>query len=117
MAIRKKPNRRNPAAEPIRKKPNPLTARGLTRVDYKDVTLLRMFLSERGKIRVPPGHRVDRPAATPGRHGHQECQGHGPAALLGYLTAGTRRHADFRSSSVTSPAQPQLMVMPEPPWP
>lgn len=52
MAARKKPQtRRNPAAEPLRKKRNPLLAAGVNVVDYKDVTLLRTFISERGKIR------------------------------------------------------------------
>ncbi|MDF0532516.1 30S ribosomal protein S18 [Tsukamurella sp. 8F] len=34
---------------------NALLARGVTEADYKDVTLLRTFLTERGKIR---GRRV-----------------------------------------------------------
>ena len=44
--------RRAPAPEPKRQKRNPLTAAGVTRVDYKDVSLLRTFISERGKIRA-----------------------------------------------------------------
>ncbi len=43
--------RRRPEPEPTRKKPNPLAASGVDRVDYKDVALLRTFISERGKIR------------------------------------------------------------------
>ncbi|MCP2261972.1 small subunit ribosomal protein S18 [Streptoalloteichus tenebrarius] len=34
-----------------RRKPNPLHRAGVTRVDWKDVALLRTFLSDRGKIR------------------------------------------------------------------
>jgi small subunit ribosomal protein S18 len=34
-----------------RKKANPLHARGLTTVDWKDTALLRTFVSDRGKIR------------------------------------------------------------------
>jgi small subunit ribosomal protein S18 len=52
MAARKTPQtRRTPAPDPPRKKRNPLTAAGISTVDYKDVTLLRTFVSERGKIR------------------------------------------------------------------
>ncbi len=36
---------------PVRRKPNPLDSRGIQAVDYKDVQLLRTFISERGKIR------------------------------------------------------------------
>ncbi|NED94952.1 30S ribosomal protein S18 [Phytoactinopolyspora alkaliphila] len=34
-----------------RKRKNPLDAAGITYVDYKDVNLLRTFISDRGKIR------------------------------------------------------------------
>ncbi|MHA6798324.1 30S ribosomal protein S18 [Bounagaea algeriensis] len=34
-----------------RRKPNLLVREGVTRVDWKDTTLLRKFLSDRGKIR------------------------------------------------------------------
>lgn len=43
--------RRRPAPEIKRQKKNPLAARGIDAVDYKDVALLRTFISERGKIR------------------------------------------------------------------
>lgn len=36
---------------PARRKANPLHQRGLTTVDWKDTTLLRTFVSDRGKIR------------------------------------------------------------------
>jgi small subunit ribosomal protein S18 len=32
-------------------RPNPLDAAGITYIDYKDTTLLRKFISDRGKIR------------------------------------------------------------------
>ncbi|MEU4671520.1 30S ribosomal protein S18 [Amycolatopsis sp. NPDC023774] len=35
-----------------RKRANPLHARGITAVDWKDVDLLRSFISDRGKIRA-----------------------------------------------------------------
>ena len=43
-------------AKPIVRKPkkkqNPLTAASITYIDYKDTTLLRKFISDRGKIRA-----------------------------------------------------------------
>jgi small subunit ribosomal protein S18 len=49
---KKKPRaRRTPLPEIKRQKRNPLKAAAVTRVDYKDVPLLRTFISERGKIR------------------------------------------------------------------
>lgn len=48
---KKRQVRRSPAPEPKRQKTNPLKAAGITHVDYKDVQLLRTFISERGKIR------------------------------------------------------------------
>jgi small subunit ribosomal protein S18 len=36
---------------PARRRANPLHARGLDTVDWKDVALLRQFVSDRGKIR------------------------------------------------------------------
>ena len=43
--------RRAPAASEPRKRPNRLAALGVDTVDYKDVQLLRTFISDRGKIR------------------------------------------------------------------
>ncbi|BBZ26896.1 30S ribosomal protein S18 [Mycolicibacterium madagascariense] len=52
MAHRKKSTARRPSAtEPTRTKANPLTAEGIEHVDWKDVALLRTFVSDRGKIR------------------------------------------------------------------
>lgn len=48
---KKRSLRRVPAPELRRQKRNPLTALGVTTVDYKDTQLLRTFISERGKIR------------------------------------------------------------------
>ena len=33
-------------------RPNPLDAAGITYIDYKDTSLLRKFISDRGKIRT-----------------------------------------------------------------
>ena len=38
--------------KPIKKKANQLKAAGVDSVDYKDVALLRKFISDRGKIRA-----------------------------------------------------------------
>jgi small subunit ribosomal protein S18 len=40
------------ARRPLKRKANPLHTRGITEVDWKDVTLLRTFVSDRGKIRA-----------------------------------------------------------------
>ena len=37
---------------PPKRKANPLHVKGITEVDWKDVTLLRKFISDRGKIRA-----------------------------------------------------------------
>jgi small subunit ribosomal protein S18 len=40
------------ARRPPKRKANPLHTRRITEVDWKDVTLLRTFISDRGKIRA-----------------------------------------------------------------
>lgn len=47
----KRSGTRRPAAAPGRKRANRLTELGASAVDYKDVQLLRSFISDRGKIR------------------------------------------------------------------
>ena len=42
---RKRPQ---PPVKPFKKKPNPLKAAKVTEIDYKDVALLRKFISARG---------------------------------------------------------------------
>ena len=51
----KPPRRRSESTKPAVAKRNLLNDRGITEVDYKDVATLRLFLSDRGKIR---GRRV-----------------------------------------------------------
>jgi small subunit ribosomal protein S18 len=51
MAKRSKHTRRFAQAEPRLAKKNLLKALGVTAIDYKDTARLRMFISERGKIR------------------------------------------------------------------
>ena len=43
---RKRPQ---PPVKPFKKKPNPLKAAKVTEIDYKDVALLRKFISDRYK--------------------------------------------------------------------
>ncbi len=50
---KKNPKKRPSAAEHKKPKRNQLDALGVSHVDYKDVQLLRTFISERGKIRSP----------------------------------------------------------------
>ncbi len=55
MAPKKKAPRakgKDARAKPRKKKVSPIVKDGITYVDYKDVTLLRAFLSERAKIRA-----------------------------------------------------------------
>ena len=52
---KKPPRRRSESTKPAAAKRNILNDRGVTEVDYKDVATLRLFLSDRGKIR---GRRV-----------------------------------------------------------
>ena len=48
----KRNNSKKVRVEPTRRpKKNPLKARGIEAVDYKDIETLRTFISERGKIR------------------------------------------------------------------
>ncbi|MGI5127310.1 30S ribosomal protein S18 [Pseudonocardia sp. CA-107938] len=37
---------------PMKKKANPLHAKGISEIDWKDTALLRQFISDRGKIRA-----------------------------------------------------------------
>ena len=37
---------------PMKKKANPLHAKGIKEIDWKDTALLRTFISDRGKIRA-----------------------------------------------------------------
>jgi small subunit ribosomal protein S18 len=41
-----------PLRRPLKRKVNPLYARRITEVDWKDTALLRTFVSDRGKIRA-----------------------------------------------------------------
>ena len=51
MAVKRAPSKKIRAEQARRPKKNPLIAAGIEVVDYKDVNLLRTFISDRGKIR------------------------------------------------------------------
>jgi small subunit ribosomal protein S18 len=49
-AVKEKPKSRR--ADPKRPKKNMFTTMGVTEIDYKDTAALRLFISDRGKIRA-----------------------------------------------------------------
>lgn len=51
MAVKRGPSKKSRAVEGRKPKKNPLFAAKIEYVDYKDVNLLRTFISDRGKIR------------------------------------------------------------------
>ncbi|WP_280431452.1 30S ribosomal protein S18 [Nocardia brasiliensis] len=51
MAVKRAPSKKVRAEQARRPKKNPLIAAGIEKVDYKDINLLRTFISDRGKIR------------------------------------------------------------------
>lgn len=51
MATKRTPSRKARVEQGRRPKKNPLIAAGVEKVDYKDINLLRTFISDRGKIR------------------------------------------------------------------
>ena len=68
------------AARRIKKKPCALCRDHIEWVDYKDVSMLRKYMSDRGKIRVAPGDRQLRPAPARHRDGDQDRPRARPAA-------------------------------------
>ncbi|MFD0366133.1 30S ribosomal protein S18 [Nocardia sp. GCM10030253] len=51
MAVKRAPSKKVRAEQNRKPKKNPLISAGIEIVDYKDVNLLRQFISDRGKIR------------------------------------------------------------------
>ncbi|KAA0023771.1 30S ribosomal protein S18 [Antrihabitans cavernicola] len=51
MAVKRAPSKKARVQEGRRPKKNPLITAGVEKVDYKDINLLRTFISDRGKIR------------------------------------------------------------------
>ncbi|MFJ5219494.1 30S ribosomal protein S18 [Streptomyces sp. NPDC088354] len=76
------PSRRDPHKKPANR-PNPLDTAGITYIDYKDTTLLRKFISDRGKIR---SRRVTRVTAQQQRALARAVKNAREMALLPYRT-------------------------------
>ncbi|MET8606963.1 30S ribosomal protein S18 [Streptomyces rubiginosohelvolus] len=67
--------------KPLKNRPNPLAAAGITYIDYKDTDLLRRFISDRGKIR---SRRVTRISAQQQRQMAAAIKNAREMALLPY---------------------------------
>lgn len=65
----------------LKPKPNPLDALGVSYIDYKDIDLLRKFISDRGKIR---SRRVTRVSAQQQRQLARAIKNAREMALLPY---------------------------------
>ncbi|OKJ62289.1 30S ribosomal protein S18 [Streptomyces sp. CB02009] len=73
--------RRQEPRKPLKSRPNPLEAAGITYIDYKDTDLLRTFVSDRGKIR---SRRVTRVTAQQQRQLAAAVKNAREMALLPY---------------------------------
>lgn len=67
--------------KPLKSRPNPLDAAGITYIDYKNTDLLRKFVSDRGKIR---SRRVTRVTAQQQRQIATAIKNAREMALLPY---------------------------------
>ena len=79
---RKRPQ---PPVKPYKKTPNPLKAAKVTEIDYKDVALLRKFISDRGKIR---SRRITGVTVQEQREISKAIKNAREMALLPYATSG-----------------------------
>lgn len=79
---RKRPQ---PPVKPFKKKPNPLKAAKVAEIDYKDVALLRKFISDRGKIR---SRRITGVTVQEQREISKAIKNAREMALLPYATSG-----------------------------
>ncbi|MFD8061199.1 30S ribosomal protein S18 [Streptomyces cyaneofuscatus] len=77
--------RKQDPRQPLKTRPNPLDAAGITYVDYKDTDLLRKFISDRGKIR---SRRVSRVSAQQQRQLAAAIKNAREMALLPYSGSG-----------------------------
>ncbi|WP_199548896.1 30S ribosomal protein S18 [Streptomyces sp. N35] len=75
--------RRATERKPVKSRPNPLDAAGITYIDYKDTDLLRKFISDRGKIR---SRRVTRVTARQQRRLARAVKNAREMALIPYAT-------------------------------
>jgi small subunit ribosomal protein S18 len=76
-------DRRTHRKPPVQR-PNPLDRAGITYIDYKDVELLRKFISDRGKIR---SRRVTKVSAQQQRQLSRAIKNAREMALLPYRSA------------------------------
>lgn len=74
-----------PVVRKPKKKANPLSVAGVRDVDYKDVALLRKFISDRGKIRA---RRVTGVSVQQQRKIARAVKNAREVALLPYTTVG-----------------------------
>ena len=79
---RKRPQ---PPVKPFKKKPTSLKAAKVTEIDYKDVALLRKFISDRGKIR---SRRITGVTVQEQRELSKAIKNAREMALLPYATSG-----------------------------
>ena len=70
-------------------------------VDYKDITALRRFVSDRGKIKTRRVERRLPPSPGPGRHGRQVRARDGSAAVCGLVSGGREAGRAARSGLTT----------------
>ncbi|MFD3736170.1 30S ribosomal protein S18 [Streptomyces sp. NPDC058632] len=80
--------RRLESHKPVKSRPNPLDAAGITYIDYKDTDLLRRFVSDRGKIR---SRRVTRVTAQQQRKLAAAIKNAREMALLPYTGTSSSR--------------------------
>ena len=83
MAVKRSPSKKPRPVEGRKPKKNPLFAAKITHVDYKDINLLRTFISDRGKIR---SRRVTRVSAQQQRQLARAIKNAREMALLPYGT-------------------------------
>lgn len=79
---RKRPQ---PPVKPFKKKAEPAEGRKVTEIDYKDVALLRKFISDRGKIR---SRRITGVTVQEQRELSKAIKNAREMALLPYATSG-----------------------------
>ncbi|KAB2588909.1 30S ribosomal protein S18 [Streptomyces arboris] len=77
--------RKQDPRKPLKTRPSPLDAAGITYIDYKDTDLLRKFISDRGKIR---SRRVSRVSAQQQRQLAAAIKNAREMALLPYSGSG-----------------------------
>ncbi|WP_190818812.1 30S ribosomal protein S18 [Saccharopolyspora pogona] len=78
---------RNNDRRSVRRKPNLLQREGVVQVDWKDTSLLRKFISDRGKIR---SHRVTGLTAQEQREVAKAIKNAREMALLPYPSNGRK---------------------------